>query len=132
MNSINIVYLYNFKCVTFCPTGYWANSTVSLDHQCTRCHTYCTSCTGPSNYECPSCATVTNVGVTTIYYKDLYSSTCNPTCPDGQFISILFPNFCVPCDTKCVLCSTSASHCSKCQFGYYLYVPDSLCTNQCP
>lgn len=128
INTINIVYLHLNKCVTFCPTGFWRNSTVSLDHRCSPCHPYCTSCTGPTNYECEACSNVT----TSIYYKDLYSTTCDATCPGGQFISTLIPNFCVPCSNKCSLCSVNASYCTKCQFGYYLYVLGYECTSQCP
>ncbi len=49
-NSVTIVYFHNNKCVSFCPSGFWRNRTVSLDHQCSPCHIYCKACTGPSNY----------------------------------------------------------------------------------
>lgn len=132
INTINIVYLYLNKCVPYCPTGFWPNSTVSLDHQCTSCHPYCTSCTGPTNFECSLCGNITNISGTYSFYKDLYSNTCNPTCPNGQFISDMFPNQCVPCDSKCLLCSINSTFCTKCNFGYYLFVPQFMCTAQCP
>ncbi len=59
VNTINIVYLHNNKCVTNCPTGFWPNSTESLDHRCSPCNSYCISCTGPSNFECSACANAT-------------------------------------------------------------------------
>lgn len=48
INTISIVYLFNNKCITVCPKGYWMNSSVILDHQCTDCHARCTVCYGPS------------------------------------------------------------------------------------
>lgn len=132
INSINIVYLHNNKCVSYCPVGFWPNSTESLDHQCSVCHSYCHSCTGPTNYECAACRNDTVNGTFEIYYKDIYSTTCDLTCPNGQFISTLFPNFCIPCNIKCQLCSINATYCTKCSFGYYLYVDGFECTSQCP
>jgi proprotein convertase subtilisin/kexin type 5 len=67
-----------------------------------------------------------------IYYKDIYNKTCDISCPDGQFISTLYPNFCLPCNIKCLRCTNNATYCSKCQVGYYLYVDSQLCTRQCP
>jgi len=67
-----------------------------------------------------------------MYYKDLYSTTCNPTCPDGQYIDAIIYNVCVPCDPKCLKCSSNSTNCFKCAFGYYLYVPGNNCTAQCP
>lgn len=122
VNTINIVYLHNNECITFCPTGYWQNSTIEADHQCSTCHDYCDSCDGPDNDECDICGNQTDAqNNTLIYYKDLYSRTCNPTCPDGQFIAEVNPNECVPCNSSCLLCVTESINCSKCNFGYFLY-----------
>ena len=56
-----------------------------------------------------------------MYYKDRYSTTCNPTCPDGQYIDAIINNLCVPCDSKCLLCLGSAINCSKCGLAYFFY-----------
>ena len=131
VNTINIVYLYQAKCVVTCPGGYWPNSTVSLDHQCSLCHQYCTVCTGPTNIECSSCGNITSPSFIMLY-KDRYSTTCNPTCPNGQYIDSIINNLCVPCDPKCLLCLGSSTNCSKCALGYYLYLPNFECTSLCP
>ena len=67
-----------------------------------------------------------------MYYKDRYSTTCNPTCPIGQYIDSIIPNLCVPCDFKCLKCNVSSTNCSKCALGYFLYVPMNSCTAMCP
>jgi hypothetical protein len=67
-----------------------------------------------------------------IYYKDRYSTTCNPDCPVGQYIDAIIPNLCVPCDPKCLVCSNSSSNCTRCALGYYLYESTLTCTALCP
>ena len=67
-----------------------------------------------------------------MYYKDHNSTTCNPTCPDCQYIDALINNLCVPCHSWCLLCHTSSTNCSKCAVGYFYYQPNNTCTNQCP
>ena len=75
VNTINIVYLLEGECVTFCPQGYWLNSTVEADHQCSFCHDACIACTGPSNEECSICGNYTenSTGEVVVNYKDQYS-----------------------------------------------------------
>jgi len=67
INTISIVYLYNFTCIVTCPNHFWPNSTVDLDHQCSPCNSYCLTCTGPTNFECSVCgnATIVNGGSST-------------------------------------------------------------------
>lgn len=65
-------------------------------------------------------------------YKDKYSTTCDITCPGGQFISQLVPNYCVPCNASCLLCQAESTNCSKCEFGFFLYEAMNLCTANCP
>jgi proprotein convertase subtilisin/kexin type 5 len=132
INTINIVYLHNAACIPVCPNLYWMNSSAPLDHQCSSCHSYCAVCTGPSNSECSKCANQTVNSTWVIYYKDLYSTTCNTTCPDGQFISVYVPNICVPCASKCLLCAINSTNCFKCAFTHYLFVPNNSCESQCP
>jgi hypothetical protein len=69
--------------------------------------------------------------VTTIYYKDLNSNTCSPTCPNGQYIDNVLPNICNYCNTICTVC-TSATVCLACVSGYFLYSPQSVCSLTCP
>ena len=133
VNTITIVYLYENACIITCPSGYWMNSTVQTDHQCSTCHEYCTVCTGPTNIECSQCGNQTVNGTLIQYYKDQSTTTCNPTCPDGQYIDDLVPNRCVPCDSSCVRCNVSSTNCFQCSFtGYFLYEPLNACVSQCP
>lgn len=132
VNTINIVYLYQNACIITCPNNYWMNSTVQLDHKCTLCHPFCLVCTGPSNLACSVCGNQTVDNATVSYYKDLDSTTCNPTCPNGQYIDSIINNICVPCNSRCLKCAASSTNCSQCAFSYYLYAPDFNCTSQCP
>lgn len=132
INTINIVYLHLTKCIVTCPSGFWPNSTVAQVHQCTMCHVFCLRCTGPSILECSACKNQTINGIEYIYYKDIYSTTCDSTCKDGQYIDALFPNTCMPCNSKCLKCMTSSINCQKCGLSFFLYVPTNSCTAQCP
>ena len=96
------------------------------------CHHYCLRCTGPSNLECSACKNQTINSTLYIYYKDLTSTTCNSTCIDGQYIDALFPNFCMPCNNKCLRCFNSSINCQQCGLNYFLYEPTNTCTEQCP
>jgi len=61
---------------------------------CLKCDISCLICIGSKN-NCTSCGNNTG-GI--IYYKDLYSNTCDITCPNnGQYVDILVPNLCVKC-----------------------------------
>jgi hypothetical protein len=135
---MEILFLHEFKCVISCPTGFWKNSNVQNDHHCTRCHPFCSKCTGPLNTDCETCRNVTStnqstgVVVKTIYYKDLESTTCAATCPIKQFISSVIANFCVPCNGSCEACEGSRLNCSKCTFDFYLHREAFTCVSQCP
>jgi proprotein convertase subtilisin/kexin type 5 len=136
VNTISIVYLYQSKCIVTCPNKFWQNSTNQMDHQCSPCNPYCAICTGPLNTDCSYCANQTvlinDTNVTVQYYKDLYSTTCNPTCPNGQYIDSIINNVCVPCNSACLLCSINSTNCFKCAFNFYLYVPQNSCLSNCP
>jgi proprotein convertase subtilisin/kexin type 5 len=135
---MEILFLYNYKCLLSCTTGYWKNSSIQNDHHCTLCHPFCFKCTGPSNMDCQSCKNVASVdpitgaSITNIYYKDLESTTCAATCPIKQFISSLVMNECVPCHNSCEMCQGSKLNCSKCTFDYYLHQEAFSCVTQCP
>lgn len=132
VNTINIVYLHNSKCIIICPNGFWMNSSVGLDHQCSPCNSFCTVCFGPSSSECTACNNQTIGGASVIYYKDLNSTTCNTTCPDGQFILSSVPNVCTACSVKCLRCSTAAENCFQCSLAYFLFNATNTCYAQCP
>lgn len=64
-------------CLSTCTTGYYGNTTNGI---CTLCDTSCSTCTGASNTQCPSC----NSG----YYLQPSSTTCLSTCPSTNY----YPN----------------------------------------
>ena len=67
-----------------------------------------------------------------IYYLQINATICNPGCPNGQYVDVKVPNYCLECDKKCVRCGNSSTTCFQCSFGYYLFAPGNLCTSQCP
>mgnify|MGYP002134806691 CR=1 FL=1 len=79
---------------------------------CDGCITGCAICLDETLNKCTVC--------NGIYYKDLYSTTCGTTCPDGQYTDdINSPNICVKCPYTCATC-TSSVICATCNLGYYL------------
>lgn len=122
------LYLANNSCVASCPVGYWGNATLFT---CDKCSPGCTACTSLS--DCSVCGNVTiNSTAADVYYKDIYSSVCNLTCPDGQFISSTKQNVCVLCSSQCVTCFGIASNCtsSTCLANYFFL--NGSCLSVCP
>ena len=74
-NSYNFL---NRKCVSFCPVNYFSDI---KSNRCTKCHSKCNECQGPSEYNCTSC----QEGLI-----KLDSNECVERCPieNGYFISI--------------------------------------------
>ena len=118
------LYLYGAKCLLTCPTGYWANIT---GHTCDTCTPGCSACTNAGLSHCSICTNTTD-----IYYKDLDSTTCNLTCPDGQYNSSSIPNLCQRCSSTCITCSVTAENCTNlnCSINYYFL--NNSCLSQCP
>lgn len=118
------LYYYNSKCLQQCPAGFWANSTL---YTCDSCAAGCSSCFGPDLASCTACNTNT-----TQYYKFIGSTTCNTTCPAGQFISASIDFLCQLCSPVCVTCDTIAENCtsSNCSINYYFL--NNSCLSSCP
>lgn len=65
------------KCVSYCPTGYYADF---AHKRCAKCHSSCAECKGPSSTECLRCK------------GDLLqidNAECASQCPTGHFQSRL-------------------------------------------
>ncbi len=81
---------------------------MSKSNACQNCPIECNLCTSKTN--CISC----KLG----YYKDLFTYTCNLTCPDGQYIDPSIQYICILCNTTCLTCT--AVKCNSCKPGFYL------------
>jgi len=85
-----------------CLFGYWGNPN---NFNCDSCTPGCTSCFADGLGSCYTCGK-DNSNI--IYYKHIGNTTCNTTCPDGQFISQSIPYLCQPCSLLCVTCVNTA------------------------
>jgi proprotein convertase subtilisin/kexin type 5 len=63
LSSMQVLYLFNFKCQLTCPSKYWMDTTRVNDHRCTICNSACLSCVGPSTNQCQSCNNVTTLDI---------------------------------------------------------------------
>ena len=124
------LYLYGSSCLLTCPDGYFANVTANT---CDPCHFGCATCTGPLLTNCIVCNNYNNSGTIDVYYKVVGQTTCNTSCPTGQFISSL-PNACASCDPGCISCSITSTNCTinACNTGYYYLATNNSCLSTCP
>lgn len=123
------------KCESVCPNGQYPNPKT---YRCDLCPSTCVSCA--SSTTCPTCITAsvkhnnfcygycnfTNPnGVGMFYNPD--NKTCTATCPAGSYSSVVY---CKLCDAKCSTCVDSASKCTNCTNGKYIF--NFTCVDQCP
>ena len=113
----------NAKCLNFCPTGYWQDTT---NHICAPCDTSCSVCSGGTNTQCSAC----NSG----FFLLSSSTTCLNSCPDGSWRNP--SNMCLGCDSSCSVCmGPNDIHCSACNSGYFLFpahLSPTTCSIFCP
>lgn len=115
----------NSTCLIKCPQGYWANATA---YECQQCPTGCSACFGSTLQQCTVCSNVSG----TLYYLGVGTTTCNTSCPDGQYISSLVPFVCLSCSPACLTCQDTADNCTSdtCAINYF-YLNNS-CLANCP
>lgn len=116
MDGGNYVYLYEEVCVANCPAGYYEAS----NYTCQLCADGCLTCFGDTLKECDSC-NVSNSS-SEDYYKWANESTCDTSCPDGQFISLRLSHMCEFCSSNCITCFGTADNCTAdggCRTGYF-------------
>ena len=109
------------KCVSYCPSGYYADYT---SKNCLKCDPSCKECSGPLKNNCTKCSSGS-------LFKP-QTQECIASCPTGYFISIkknlfLFTvnlifikkkdnkNECEKCDDTCETCELSPSYCKTCK-----------------
>jgi hypothetical protein len=92
------------------------------------CFDGCATCTSSGNNSCLTCEN-NSLGVN--YYKSLYHTICDTSCPDSQYIdNTNYPNVCVLCNYTCLTCNIT--NCLTCQTGFYLDVNKVNCISSCP
>ena len=96
-------------CSTECPLGkYYEKGSKS----CLDCHSSCTSCNGPTQFECLACSTNSSIhGV----------DSCNvPYCMDNEYW-VQNTEECKHCDPSCKSCTSgSSADCTSCRNGQIL------------
>ena len=82
--GLQLFFKDNF-CLQNCPIGFYNKL---IDSTCFACDHGCLSCTGSGLNKCETCGNYTNpdTNVKSYFYKQIGATTCNLTCPKGQFI----------------------------------------------
>ena len=120
------LYFHSNQCLLNCPNGLWGNP---ANFNCDTCAVGCATCFGAGLTSCTVC---TNDG-STIYYKDMKTTTCATTCPNnGQFVSAAVPNLCQPCSSVCVTCFGTAENCTSATCALNYFFLNNECLNNCP
>jgi proprotein convertase subtilisin/kexin type 5 len=110
------------KCVsnTECGVGFYPDTT---KNQCLRCSQVCSECFGPSNTKCTVCKPGT------LTYYNAGTTTCDTKCPAGTFANT--GNYKCEVCVGCTECVESATKCTACPTGVFLYEPYFICVSDC-
>ena len=116
-------------CKSVCEDGTFHNSTLASqttgnktnDH-CSECHTSCSSCLGPSKYDCFRCKGVR--------FRDPINKLCSLNCPNLRgYYEDLTTTLCERCPSECSECINPAT-CLRCVPGLFLL--ERQCIPHCP
>ena len=119
------LFLSGSQCLLTCPISFWANTGT---HTCDGCSPGCLTCTNIGTNNCQSCTNVTS----TQYYKHIGATTCDTTCPAGQYIDAAYPNDCRPCASNCITCLGTADHCTNTNCSVNFLFLNNSCLSTCP
>lgn len=105
--------------VSTCPSGSFAsgNSNKSNDAiQCQPCHPDCSTCSGPSIYQCTSCSSTSPMTSLNLNTTTASVGRCLSACPSGWYLSSSTSTpKCTICDTSCTTCTGPGPQaCSSC------------------
>lgn len=113
------------ECLTTCPDAFYGDTSDSkckgkwISHL--ACHSYCATCTGPANSECPSC-TASSFAVS--------STLCDTSCLSTQYADA--NKICHSCSDTCLTCSNAGqNNCLTCTTSSYAFNP-TTCLSVCP
>ncbi|CAF2914819.1 unnamed protein product [Rotaria sp. Silwood2] len=109
--------LLNDQCVDKCPDGYY-----SSNKQCLQCNAICSTCTGPWEYDCHSCADG--------FRFDEQEKQCLSLCPNGNFYS-KDDKVCKLCTDNCLECFNPGSYCRQCSYPMSLNIATHKCLSCC-
>jgi hypothetical protein len=118
--------LFNFKCLTSCPTG-----TYAVNGTCQYCAYNCATCLG-SNTTCTSCPDSKILYSGACYDKCPYlmiGGICTFNCANGLYKTAM--NQCEQCDVTCATCVGNPKNCSTCATSYG-YSMNGVCMTACP
>ncbi|CAB4032016.1 pro convertase subtilisin kexin type 6-like [Paramuricea clavata] len=116
-------------CKSVCEDGTFHNSTLASqttgnktnDH-CSECHTSCSSCLGPTKYDCLRCKGVR--------FRDPINKLCSLNCPNLRgYYEDLTTTLCERCPSECSECINPAT-CLRCVPGLFLF--EKQCIPHCP
>lgn len=114
--SCKTLNLDGYSCVSDCPV-----TTVAINRTCVACQVPCLTCTNIQT-NCTSC--VPNL-TPPVFLSNFY---CTSTCPDYTYRNSTTTT-CTPCQSPCLLCSTSST-CLSCINTMYLL--NTTCYSTCP
>lgn len=120
-------------CAPSCMPGQYGNLNV---YRCDACPSTCLLCTSLSL--CQACVALSvfannycygfcNTTNSSLKYFSPDNSTCTDVCPNATYASIVF---CLACSPTCGNCSQTATNCTSCPSGSYLY--GNICVTSCP
>ncbi|KAL4499150.1 hypothetical protein ABPG72_017052 [Tetrahymena utriculariae] len=119
-NTCKAIYSNTQKCVTTCPSKYFANTS---NNTCSACHPTCNSCNGSLSNNCISCSLPN--------YLQTNAQQCLPTCQLNEYQDSI-QIACKACDPSCKTCNGQGPNkCQSCNANQYLYQGNS-CVSNCP
>lgn len=99
------------KCVSYCPSGYYADKENKI---CSQCSPECLECDGNSASDCTSCIDL------------LHDQKCVSKCPEGFFANSQMK--CEACSDDCLTCEHEATNCLECRNRLALPINSCLMT----
>jgi proprotein convertase subtilisin/kexin type 5 len=108
IDTTNWVGTYTSRCSEYCPPYQYEDSTGGV-YVCRLCDRNCTTCSGPSNIQCKTCAPTSYQLNSTACYNQAPKSYCSLTvwnpCPDGYYgiQNTLRCEFCPTGTTRCYI-----------------------------
>uniref|UniRef100_A0A8C5MTT0 Proprotein convertase subtilisin/kexin type 5 n=1 Tax=Leptobrachium leishanense TaxID=445787 RepID=A0A8C5MTT0_9ANUR len=108
-------------CVNDCGSGFYSDG---IDRECDTCYRTCESCLGPDYDECLTCPGG----------YELQNGKCSNALSKNQPNEGTYWNAAekaiLPCDISCKTCNISATACTSCAEGTFLY--EKSCIRSCP
>ena len=118
----------NGVCTSVCQDGTFRNSTLASQTKwnktqdtCSDCDTSCSTCFGPTKYDCLRCKG--------LKFRDPITKLCSLDCPKRGYYYGLESTLCEKCPSECIHCE-KPSACLKCVSGLVLH--EGKCVLHCP